>query len=111
LLVTCLAALAALNAMVEELVFREFLIRACVRATFSIWASVSVSATAFALAHVAAGVPGGPLGFAATFAFGVAASLVRLRTRTGLVGAMALHAGADFSIFALLTFNSTILLA
>jgi len=111
LLVACLAALAALNAIVEELVFREFLIRACVLARFPIWASVSVSATAFALAHVAAGVPGGPLGFAATFAFGVAASFLRLRTRTGLVGAIALHAGADFSIFVLLTFNGTILLA
>ncbi|MDO5502676.1 MAG: CPBP family intramembrane metalloprotease [Actinomycetia bacterium] len=70
--------LAAVNAVVEELVFRGAMLRALAQSPGVV--SVLVSSCSFGVAHWANGVPGGAVGAVAAGAFGAALAVLYRRT-------------------------------
>lgn len=82
---------ALVNAGSEELVWRWMLWDAsCPRA------AAAFCALSFSVAHITAGVPSGPLGVAAVFAFGLVVG--QIRGRFGLLAAIVCHFAADLPI-------------
>jgi len=91
----------ALNAAMEETIFRGVMMEALDSALGAGYASIGVQALSFAAFHYLAGFPSGAIGFAMTFAYGAMLGLVRRRSG-GLLAPWIAHVAADLAIFSIL---------
>jgi membrane protease YdiL (CAAX protease family) len=92
---------AALNAAMEEAVFRGVMMEALDSALGAGYLSVGTQAASFAALHYLAGFPSGPIGFAMVFVYGVMLGVVR-RHSGGLLAPWVAHVAADIAIFSIL---------
>ena len=94
-------AFAALNAAMEEIIFRGVLMEALDSALGAGWRAIAVQAVAFAAGHYLSGFPNGALGFVMVLVYGVLLGLIRRRA-AGLLAPWLAHAAADLVIFSIL---------
>jgi hypothetical protein len=97
---TAILLVSILNATYEEWMYR-FAILGGLRAASS-WGSAAlpVSAISFGLAHVAAGIPKGIVGFGLTASYGLLAGMVFLRSSDSRFALVSMHVAADVVILA-----------
>jgi membrane protease YdiL (CAAX protease family) len=89
--------LAVLNALSEEVVWRDRSVRILLHGCRPDRAVIAAQALSFGLAH-AYGLPGGVLGFCGALVLGLALGLLRFRG-AGLFGCVLVHAAVDVAIF------------
>jgi len=94
-------AFAALNAAMEEAVFRGVMMEALDSALGEGYLSVGIQAASFAGLHYLAGFPSGSVGVVMTFVYGVMLGVIRRRSR-GLLAPWVTHIAADIAIFSIL---------
>lgn len=92
---------AALNAAMEEAVFRGILLEALDSALGEGWTPVIIQAGCFAALHFISGFPNGPVGLVMTFVYGIMLGVVRRQSR-GILAPWLAHVAADLTVFALL---------
>jgi len=100
LVVGAVLGLASLNALGEELLWRQGLLLFGQRVGVPRSAAVLLVAASFGLAHLH-GIPNGWTGVALAGLFGVALGFVRLRN--GLLAAVAIHFVVDMAVFSAVT--------
>lgn len=94
-------AFAALNAALEEIIFRGVLMEALDSALGAGWRTIAIQAVAFAAGHYLSGFPNGALGFVMVLVYGVLLGLIRRRA-AGLLAPWLAHVAADLVIFSTL---------
>lgn len=94
-------AFAALNAVLEEIIFRGVLMEALDSALGAGHRAIAVQAIAFAAGHYLSGFPNGTLGFVMVLVYGVLLGLIRRRA-AGLLAPWLAHVAADLVIFSIL---------
>src|SRR5262249_40231650 len=92
---------AAINAALEEAVFRGVMMEALDSSLGAGYLSIGTQALSFAALHYLAGFPSGAIGFAMTFVYGAMLGLVRRRSG-GMVAPWIAHVAADLAIFSIL---------
>lgn len=103
-LVVAVALVALLNGLIEELIFREYVVAVCMNARAPVAVTIAVSAITFGASHAVFGVPGGVAGVIATTCFGALVAIIRVKDKAGLSAAIATHAAADFALFCCILF-------
>lgn len=96
-MIAVILALATLNAVAEELMWRGRLMRILTHSGLSPNGSVLVQATSFGLAHVG-GLPGGMAGVGGALVLGLVLGVLRGR-HAGLLGCVVVHVVVDVAIF------------
>lgn len=94
-------AFAALNAALEEIIFRGVLMEALDSALGAGHHAIAVQAVAFAAGHYLSGFPNGVLGFVMVLVYGMLLGLIRRRA-AGLLAPWLAHVAADLVIFSIL---------
>ena len=94
-------AFAALNAAMEEIIFRGVLMEALDSALGADQRAIAAQAVAFAAGHYLSGFPNGALGFVMVLTYGVLLGLIRRRAG-GLIAPWLAHVAADLVIFSIL---------
>jgi membrane protease YdiL (CAAX protease family) len=94
------AGFAAVNAALEEAIFRGVMMEALDSALGEGYFSVGIQAASFAALHYLAGFPSGPIGFVMAFVYGVMLGVIRRRSR-GLLAPWVTHVAADIAIFSI----------
>ena len=94
-------AFAALNAAIEEGVFRGIMMEALDSALGAAYGSIAVQAVAFGAFHYVNGFPNGEWGFAMVFVYGLMLGVLRRHAR-GLLAPWLAHFFADLTIFCIL---------
>lgn len=94
-------AFAALNAAMEEIIFRGVLMEALDSALGADQRAIAAQAVAFAAGHYLSGFPNGALGFVMVLTYGVLLGLIRRRAG-GLMAPWLAHVAADLVIFSIL---------
>ena len=92
---------AAVNAAMEEAVFRGVMMEALDSALGEGYLSIGIQAASFAALHYLAGFPSGPAGVVMTFVYGAMLGMVRRHSR-GLLAPWITHVAADIVIFSIL---------
>jgi uncharacterized protein len=95
------AGFAAVNAALEEAIFRGVMMEALDSALGEGYLSIGIQAGSFAALHYLAGFPSGPAGVVMTFVYGAMLGVVRRRSR-GLLAPWITHVAADLVIFSIL---------
>jgi len=95
------AGFAALNAALEEAVFRGVMMEALDSALGEGYRSIGTQAASFAALHYLAGFPSGAVGVVMTFVYGVMLGVIRRRSG-GLLAPWFTHVAADIAIFSIL---------
>lgn len=94
-------AFAAMNAAIEEGVFRGVMMEALDSALGAAYGSIAVQALAFGAFHYVHGFPNGEWGFVMVFVYGLMLGLLRRHAR-GLLAPWLAHFFADLTIFGIL---------
>lgn len=98
LLITGLA-IAALNSLIEEAIYRGILYDAIERAGFGAWIAVAIQAVAFGTFHLNSNEPG-LVGVAMTAVLGLVLGILR-RVSGGLIAPYILHFALDIGVYSL----------
>lgn len=93
---------AALNAAMEETIFRGIIMQAAESAMGIGYLSVIMQALSFGALHYRGGIPYGGWGVAMAFIYGIFLGVIRWRSR-GLLAPWIAHVAANFAIFMLLS--------